>query len=221
MKLMTIFSQLETSELKQLSCIDQATGKIKADQYQGIVDVMNQGLVDLHTRFKLKVGTVTVPVDPLVGTYDLSKFDPHVKGRFLQLHDVRDECDRVLQTGGYGKQCINFTSPMLMVVPELLRTVYPVRQITVQYRSLPQRICDLYGDLDPEMVDVDLPVPYMWALCLYVASRLHTPVGLQDGTYRVNAFLGLFNAECTRLEETNLDLDYQQDLGHLRRGGWA
>lgn len=221
MKLTTIFSQLETSELKQLSCIDQATGKIKADQYQGIIDVMNQGLVDLHTRFKLKVGTVTVPVDPLVATYDLSKFDVNVKGRFLQLHDVRDECDRVLPTGGYGGHHINFTSPLLMVVPESLRTVYPVRFITVQYRSLPTKIGDCYGDIDPEMIDVDLPVPYMWALCLYVASRLHTPVGLQDGTYRVNAFLGLFQAECNRLVETNMDLDYQQDMGHLQRGGWA
>lgn len=221
MKLTTIFSQLETSELKQLNCIDPATGKIKTDQYQAIVDVMNQGLVDLHTRFKLKVGSVTVPIDPLVGTYDLSKFDPNVKGRFLQLHDVRDECDRVVQTGGFGQHCVNFISSMLMVVPEVLRTVYPVKQITVQYRALPAKVGDCYGDIDPELIDVDLPVPYVWALCLYIASRLHTPVGLQDGTYRVNTFLSLYTAECSRLKDENVELDYQQDMGHLQRGGWA
>lgn len=221
MKLSTIFSQLETSELNQLSCIDTSTGKIRPEKYQAIVDMLNQGLVDLHTRFKLKVGTVTVPIDPAVGTYDLSKFDPNVKGRFLQLHDVRDECDRVLPTGGFGGHHINFISSMQMVVPENLRTVYPVRQVIVQYRALPTRIGDCFGDIDPEYVDVDLPVPYIWALCLYVASRLHTPVGLQDGTYRVNAFLGLYNAECTRLKDENVELDYQQDMGHLRRGGWA
>lgn len=221
MKLSYIFSQMETSELKQLNCIDPLHGKIKTESYQGIVDVMNQGLVDLHTRFKLKIGTVTVPIDPTVAVYDLTKFDLQVKGRFLQLHDVRDECDRVLPTGGYGGHHINFTSPMTMVVPESLRTRFPVRQIIVQYRSLPTRIGDCFGDIDPEMVDVDLPVAYVWALCLYVASRLHTPVGLQDGTYRVNAFLGLFNAECTRLEDSGMALDYQQDMGHLQRNGWA
>lgn len=221
MRLMTVFSQLETSELNQLSCIDPVTGKIKPEKYQAIVDVMNQGMVDLHTRFKLKVGTVTVPIDRDQAQYDLAKFDPNVKGRFLQLHDVRDEHDRVLPTGGYGGHNINFISSMQMVVPETLRTVYPIRQVVVQYRSLPTRIGGCDCEIDPEYDEVDLPQPYVWALCLYVASRLHTPVGLQDGTYRVNAFLGLFNAECKRLEESNMQLDYQQDLGHLRRGGWA
>jgi hypothetical protein len=94
-------------------------------------------------------------------------------------------------------------------------------RVNVLYRSLPTKIGDCYGDLDPELVEVDLPMAYVWALCLYVASRLHTPVGLQDGTYRVNAFLGLFNAECTRLEEFGMDLDFQRDLGQLQRGGWA
>lgn len=221
MKLMTVFSQLETSELNQLSCVDQATGKIKPEKYQAIVDVMNQGLVDLHTRFKLRVGTVTVPIDPTVAQYDLSKFDPHVKGRFLQLHDVRDEHNRVLPTGGYGGHNINFVTNMQMVVPENLRTVYPIKQVVVQYRSLPQKVGDCYGDIDPECVDVDLPVSYMWALCLYIASRLHTPVGLQDGTYRTNAFLGLFQAECNRLKEENVELDYQDDASQFRRGRWA
>lgn len=221
MRLMTVFSQLETSELNQLSCIDQATGKIKPEKYQAIVDVMNQGMVDLHTRFKLKVGTVTVPIVSDQAQYDLTEFDPNVRGRFLQLHDVRDECDRVLPTGGYGGHHINFVSSLLMVVPEILRTTHPIRQVVVQYRALPSKIGGCDCDIDPEFDEVDLPQPYVWALCLYIASRLHTPVGLQDGTYRVNAFLGLFNAECKRLQETNLDLDYQQDLGHLRRGGWA
>lgn len=221
MRLMTVFSQLETSELNQLSCIDPATGKIKPEKYQGVVDIMNQGMVDLHTRFKLKVGTVTVPVDRDKSQYNLADFDPNVRGRFLQLHDVRDECDRVLPTGGYGGHHINFVSAMEMVVPENLRTVYPIRQVVIQYRALPTRIGSVDCEIDPEYDEVDLPQPYVWALCLYVASRLHTPVGLQDGTYRTNAFLGLFNAECQRLEEANMDLDYQQDMGHLRRGGWA
>lgn len=221
MRLMTVFSQLETSELNQLSCIDPVTGKIKPEKYQAIVDVMNQGMVDLHTRFKLKVGTVTVPIEADKSEYDLAKYDPHVRARFLQLHDVRDECDRVLPTGGYGGHHINFVSSLQMVVPETLRKVYPVRQVVVQYRAMPALIGRCDCDIDPEYDEVDLPQPYVWALCLYIASRLHTPVGLQDGTYRVNAFLGLFNAECTRLQEANMELDYQQDLGHLRRGGWA
>lgn len=221
MKLNYIFSQLETSELKQLSCIDPATGKIKQDQYQGIVDVMNQGLVDLHTRFDLKIGRVEVPIDPLVSTYDLTKFDPQVRGRFLQLHKVTDEVGRDLRVNDFTDTALSFRSQLVFEVPETLRTVYPLKRAIVLYRSLPAKIGDCYGDVDPELIDVELPMAYVWALCLYVASRLHTPVGLTDGTYRVNAFLGLFQAECARLEEVGMDMDFQKDLGHLRRGGWA
>lgn len=221
MKLSYIFSQMETSELKQLNCIDPATGKIKADQYQGIVDVMNQGLVDLHTRFDLKIGKVEVPIDPAVAVYELTKFDTQVRGRFLQLHKVTDECGRNLPVNDFTNCSLHFRSPLVFEVPEYLRTMHPLKQAVILYRSLPTKIGDCYGDIDPEMLDVDLPMAYVWALCLYVASRLHTPVGLQDGTYRVNAFLGLFQAECTRLSDVGVDMDFQQDLGQIQRGGWA
>lgn len=221
MKLSTVFSQLETSELNQLSCIDQTTKKIKADKYKAIVDVMNQGLVDLHTRFDLRIGRVVVPIDPSVGVYDMSAFDPTVKGRFLQLHRVIDECAREVRVNDMSENSINFRSQMVFEVPEHMRTVHPLKQLNISYRALPTKVGGCYDDIDPEFEDVDLPVAYMWALCLYIASRLHTPVGLQDGTYRVNAFLGLYQAECSRLSDAGMDLDFQKDLGHFRRDGWA
>ncbi|AXC36462.1 virion structural protein [Pseudomonas phage phCDa] len=212
---------METTELNQLSCVDQTTKKIKPEKYQAIVDVMNQGLVDLNTRFKFQIGKVEVPIDQAVGVYDLTKFDPQIRGRFMQIHDVKDECGRPLSVNAFNNQGVNFRSALVMEVPEYLRTVYPVRRLTVQYRALPKKIGDCYGDIDPEMIEVDLPVMYIWALCLYVASRLHTPVGLQDGTYRTNAFLGLFNAECNRLEEAGMDLESVVDSNQFRQGGWA
>lgn len=221
MRLSTIFSQMETTELNQLSCVDTTTKKIKPDKYQAIVDVMNQGLVDLNTRFKFQLGKVVVPIDPAIAEYDLTKFDSQVQGRFMQLHDVKDECGNTIPVNTFTDRGVNFRSALLMEVPDYLRRVHPLRVVTVEYRALPRKIQDCFGDIDPEMIEVDLPVMYVWALCLYVASRLHTPVGLQDGTYRTNAFLGLYNAECNRLEEGGFDLDFQQDMGHFRRGGWA
>lgn len=221
MNLNYIFSQLETSELRQLNCIDPITGKIKADQYEGIINVMNQGMVDLHTRFDLKIGKVEVPIDPAVELYDLTKFDTQVRGRFLQLHKVMDECGRDLRVNDFTPASLHFRSQLVFEVPEYLRTVHPLRQATVLYRSLPTKIADCYGDSDASEINVELPMAYVWALCLYTASRLHTPVGLQDGTYRVNAFLGLYQAECTRLVEVGMDIDFQRDLGSMRQDGWA
>lgn len=221
MRLSTLFSQLETTELNQLSCVDSTTKKIKPDKYQAIVDVMNQGLVDLNTRFKFKIGKVEVPIDPAVGEYDLTKFDPQIRGRFMQLHDVKDERGVPLAVNTFTDRGVNFRSVLVMEVPDYLRRVMPLRLVTVQYRALPKKIGDCYDDIDPEMIEVDLPVMYIWALCLYVASRLHTPVGLTDGTYRTNAFLGLYNAECNRLEEIGLDLESVVDNNQYRRGGWA
>src|SRR5216117_2377453 len=161
MKLMTVFSQMETSELNQLSCIDSTTKKIKPDKYQAIVDVMNQGLVDLHTRFDLRIGKLTIPIDPTVETYDMTKFDASVRGRFLQLHQVTDERGCVIAVGGMNDSSIGFRSQMVFDVPLCMRTVYPIKALNIQYRSLPTKIGDCYGDVDPEMIDVDLPVAYV------------------------------------------------------------
>ena len=221
MRLSTIFSQMETTELNQLSCVDKTTKKISPDKYQAIVDVMNQGLIDLNTRFKFQIGKVEVPIDPLVAEYDLTKFDKQIRGRFMQLHDVKDERGTPLAVNTFTDRGVNFRSMLVMEVPTYLRTVHPLKFVTVQYRSLPKKIGDCFGDIDPEMVDVDLPDAYVWALCLYVASRLHTPVGLQDGTYRTNAFLGLYNAECNRLDEVGMDLESVVDNNQIRSGGWA
>lgn len=222
MKLSTAFAQLETSELNQLSCVDQATGKIMPTKYSAIVEVMNAGLVDLHTRFKLKVGTVKVPILPDVELYDLSAYDKQVAGRFLQIHDIKDDKGHTLAVNDFTDRSVSFISRLQMVVPESVRNYYPTKEITVQYRALGRRIMDCFGDIDPEVTEIDLDAPYLWALCLYTASRLHMPVGLQDGTQRLNAFFGLYNAECARLEEAGLALGYvEQQTAAIRRGGWA
>ncbi|MBO6277648.1 MAG: hypothetical protein J6N20_09490 [Pseudomonas sp.] len=221
MRLSTLFSQMETTELNQLSCVDTVTKKIKPEKYQAVVDVMNQGLVDLNTRFKFQIGKVEVPISRDIGEYDLTKFDNQIRGRFMQIHDVKDECGVPIQVNTFTDRGVNFRSALIMEVPEYMRTVHPLRLVTVQYRALPKKIGDCFGDIDPELIEVDLPVMYIWALCLYVASRLHTPVGLQDGTYRTNAFLGLYNAECNRLEEVGMDLESVVDSNQFRSGGWA
>lgn len=221
MRLSTIFSQMETTELNQLSCVDTTTKKIKPDKYQGIVDVMNQGLVDLNTRFKFKINVVTVPIVSDVAVYDLTKFSAEVKGTFMQLHSVKDEHGSPLSVNTFTPRGVNFRSAMIMEVPEYLRKTVDLKQVTVEYRALPRKIQDCFGEIDPEMIDVDLPPMYVWALCLYVASRLHTPVGLQDGTYRTNAFLGLYNAECNRLDDEGFDLEEVVDNNQHRSGGWA
>lgn len=221
MRLSTIFSQLETTELNQLSCVDTATKKIRPDKYQAIVDVMNQGLVDLNTRFKFKIGTVTVPMVPGIKIYDLTKYSGEVKGTYMQLHSVKDDRGNSLSVNAFGDRGVNFRSALVMEVPDYMQQVQGIKHVVVEYRSLPRKIQDCFGDIDPELTEVDLPDMYVWALCLYVASRLHTPIGLQDGTYRTNAFLGLYNAECNRLEEGGFDLEEVVDNSQFRQGGWA
>jgi hypothetical protein len=222
MKLSTAFTQMEMSELNQLSCVDQGTGKIMPTKYQAIVEVMNAGLVDLHTRFKLKVGTVTVPIEADKEVYNLADYGTQVNGRFLQLHSVQDEHSREIAVNDFTDRSVNFLNRLTMVVPPVLRRDYPVKNLVVKYRSLGSRIMDCYGDIDPEITEIDLDMPYLWALCLYTASRLHMPVGLQDGTQALNAYFGLYNAECARLTDAGLDLGYvEQQTNAIRRAGWA
>lgn len=222
MKLSYVFAQLASGELNSLSCVDSTTATVKPTKYASLVGLINSGLIDLHTRFKLKIGKVVVPILPDQEVYRLEKVVPGTQSRFLQVHAITDNFGRSLGMNDFtNHRSVHFTNKTEMHVPHFLRNDDKVTEITVQYRAMPKPLGMCDDSIDPECMDVDLDYAYCWALCLFIASRAHQPVGLQDGTHASNVYVGLYNAECNRLTETNLELDYQTQGQDIRRAGWA
>lgn len=221
MKLSFLFSQMQSGELRQLSVVDSSTGKMKPEKYQSVVDMINSGLIDLHTQLKIKIGEVRVPVDPAIEVYDLGVIDPFVKTRFLQVHDVTDAHGRAIPFNDFGSHMsVHFTSRTVLHAPKHVRDFHGVSEIVVKYRAMPKLLGCCDDDIDPDVIDVDLDYMYAQALCYWVASRLHGTVGLQDGTHSINSYVSLYNAEVQRLNGGGFEQSFvgNHDAAFVR--GW-
>lgn len=217
-----IFSQLQSAELNNLSCVDPLTKKIKPDKYGAVVSQISAGLTDLHTRFLMKLGSVVVPMVVGQEVYNLRTVDPKTKGELLRIHQVFDNRGRELNMNDHMERFSVFTTDNFTLhVPECLRVEEGITSLKVVYRRNHKQltVCDDEYD-DIECTDVDLDYAYLPALCYYVASRLHGPVGLQDSVHSINAYVSMYNAECNRLEEANLSLDYVANNVTPRSKGW-
>lgn len=224
MKLSLIFSQLQSAELNNLSCVDPATKKVKPERYADLIATISAGLTDLHGRFLLKLGMVTFPLVSGQDVYNLNVIDKATKGNLLKIHAVKDNCGRELGLNDFTERFSVFTTDTHTIhVPQHLMLQDKVSSLTVTYRKnhTPLVYDDSISDADElDYINIELDHAYLYALCLYVASRLHGPVGLQDSTHTINAYVGMYNAECNRLEEANLALDYVATNTRAYRAGW-
>lgn len=222
MKLSFVFNQLAGSELKQLALVDETTGRLRADKYQTVIDAINLGLIDLYGRFLLKIGKVTVPLVEDQEVYNLALIDKKIGAKMIQIHDIRDQHGHVVPYNDFSKPfSVHFTQKTVMHVPKALIRDHGSKEIILTYRSMPKQTAACSPVMDADILDVDVDYAYVKALCYFVGSRMHAPVGLQDATYQPNAFYSMYEAECQRLEDENFELSYVAYDDKVQRNGWA
>lgn len=222
MKLSVIMAQLESGELNNLSCVDQETKKVKPSAYKTIVEMVNSGVIDLHGRFPMKMGYLDVPLSLTQETYSLPVIEPGIQRKLMRIQEIHDQCGHPIGMNDHtNRRSVYTTDSFTLHVPSQLRTHEHVTSLRVSYRRMPKPLptCD-DGFYDFECMEVDLDYPYMLALCYFIASRLHGPVGLQDSTHSINSYVSLYNAECNRLEEANLSQDSIAVNDRPRKNGW-
>lgn len=224
MVLQEVFDQLATAELNNIYLVDQLTKEIDPAMYAKVAAVVNGALTALHTRFLLRTGRLTLVLDPTISTYQLNsrymqgklakantpqylKLSPDFKDNLLKVHAVTDECGRKygINNGTDYFSVHEAAYDTLMVSPDLYEK-HKVRELTIEYRQDHKMIPTRCDGLDPECYGLTLPRTHLMALCLHVASRLHQPIGLQDGTYSSNSFAVMYNQECARLDGESLHL---------------
>lgn len=210
MKLSEIFNQLTHGELSQIHLGGSDVGVIDESNHDKILSHVNMGLLALYKRFPLKEGRVSLVLEPGKRTYLLDANEvlkvERVYGPDSTELGLNDESDPLA--------CAT-PSPHSLRVPVGLAS----GSLEVVYRAKAPQL--LMGLTTPDEVEVELPYSHLEPLLLYVASRVHNPIGMVNELNMGNTYYAKYEAACQELEQVNLRVDQGSQNTRLRRNGWA
>lgn len=248
MKLSEIFGQLTSGELAQVGLGGAKTGAIAEADYHKVLNHVNLGLEDLHSRFTIRKGQLTLALQPGKATYSLSsKFAVNSRRSQELVRYVMDtpeepfqddiiKVERVLTDAGYemvlnvddDSESVSTPSTTLLRLPAVMVTGNPgdrpdylkTSQLEVFYRATHPPIVKPIGFFDPTRVEVHLPRTYLQALLYFVAARVHNPMGMNQEFYSGTVFSSKYEQECLRLKDANVEIDTKARNTRAERGGW-
>ena len=223
MKLSEIFDHLSSGELSQVFLGTSQDDELLEENYSKLVSHINLGLIDLYSRFALKIERISLVTDPTAMLYKLAvpnllKIEKvmALDGQELPVNNgvVRYSCTTpAMDTLRFPKSVVE-QSPDL---PYWLKTT----QFEVTYRALPVKIAPVNGIIDPPSIEVDIPYSHLTALLYFVASRVNNPLGMVNEFHSGNSWAAKYNNECARLLAQGLEIDPMQDNDKLSSRGFV
>jgi hypothetical protein len=242
MLLSDLFAQLTYAELSQIKLGGAGANGITKENQLQMLQHVNAGLTELHTRYHLKEGTLKLALDPTIDTYVLSKayavgnresrkpvkyildsVSQPFLDTVLKIERVYDEQGRELELNTSTdranplSQALRTPNLNTIVVPPALAAT----QLTVVYRANHPRIVKEDNSFDPSEVEIDLAPQYENALVLYIASRVFNPIGLNQEFHDGNNYWAKFEAACANIGQAGLELNKTNEVDRMERGGWA
>jgi len=241
MKLTEVFQALTYGELRQLHIGGAEEQGITKDNQNEILTHVNLGLTELHKRFLLKEGRVTLHLVPGLRTYTVSRkhavsnmeswgVEKYIHDSMLQpFEDDLLKIERVFDaTGqelalnagdlGYGHPLnVRTVSMNTLVLPELLKG----DTVDVVYRANHPQLIREDNSFDPAEIEVDLPYSHLEALLFYVASRVMNPIGAGGNFHEGNNYAAKFEAACQLLDNQGHRLDVGEGNTRFARNGWV
>lgn len=215
MNLKTIFDQLSYGELKNVFLAENSEGEgLDESRKKQLLVHINMGLTVLYTRFFLKEGNHVLNVLPDMYRYELAKELPDL----LRIERIEDLGGNEYPVNVMGDGCSFHTpSARTLVVPTGLK------QTTFQltYRANHPRLDDLSALYPADMIEVELPHTHLEPLLLYIASRVHNPIGMTETFHEGNNYAAKFEAACQQLERTNYAIDQTEVDERFQTGGWV
>lgn len=243
MKLQNIYDQLRRGELCQLSIGGENQGVINEKNHLVVLNAVNLGLANLHSRFNLKEGSLKLILVPGVYNYNLksafalgnpdsTELVRYIEGEFLddlaKVEAVYTEEGHEIALNSRGKYSCSTPNTHTLRVPVSivdqdidLHTNLKTNALDVVYRALhPEIVPDEYFGLEIEEVEVDLPYPYLEPLLYFVAGRLHHPAGMVGDFQMGASYSAKYEQACQRLENINLQTDKGAENNKFIRNGW-
>ena len=236
MQLSDIFSQLSFGELSQLSIGGANAGVIDASNYPNAVAHVNMGLNALYSRFPLKEGRLTFNLQPGRTLYPLdTREDTDFTGNDDFLDDVikvekvftAEGVEMSVNDGADFYSCHTPSATVLRVPYDLVNagTDLPSELVTsalkVAYRASHPLIVVNGAGFNPAYVTVELPYSYLQPLLLFIASRIHNPIGMTNEFNAGNNYAAKYEKACQQLEQLGLRIDQGSQNTRLQRNGWV
>lgn len=248
MKLQEVFDQLTYGELSQLSIGGNEMGVISPANYNRLVPHVNLGLTQLYKRFPLKEGRFKLELQsnrtvyPLTSKYAVSSRSSQELVRYIKdslsapfKEDIH-KIEKVVASTGYEYSLNDesdeygmFTpsatvlrvsldvADQVMDLPDELKT----RMVEIVYRANHPLIIADGADLEPDLINLELPYSHLEPLLLFIASRVHTPTGMTNETNMGNTYFAKYEAACQLLEVKGLQVDQGSQNSRLYRNGWV
>ena len=230
------FQQLFVSTEINAGTEDADNNKVAAVK---ILPSVRLGLTELHKRFLLREGTLTVSLDGR-STYVLTKIKTvSNNGTDQYIQDTADEpflddvmkIERVLDNDGceipFNKEAhlgaVRATSYNTLLVPTDLKRASgtPVTTLTVIYRANHVPINTETALQDPTTASIDLPVTHLEALLAYIAARVVTPLGFSGESHEGNNYMAKFERACQVLNAAGMQVDTARESTKLQDRGWV
>lgn len=245
MNLKEVFDQLTYGELSQLSIGGGEAGTIAPAQYDRVIAHINLALLALYKRFPLKEGELKLELVAGRTEYDLkSRFAVTSKTSKEPVRYIKDtavapfrddlfKVERVYAESGYEFGINDLDDPYSLGTPTSTKLRVPkvivdkgpdlhddlkTATLKVVYRAAHAKIVPEGTDLDPEMVELELPETHLQPLLLFVASRVHMPGGMSGEFNAGNNYLQQYELACQEIMGLGLrpDQDSQPDRLHAK-----
>lgn len=236
MTLQDIYDQLSYGELRDLFLAvagPDALEDMPLESYAKVLPSVQLGLTELHKRFFIREGQFYVELQTDQSHYKLTpkyaqsntKSSEPVKYIIDTIEPFTDnlfKVERVLATyletpteldlnerGNAAAVHTNYFDNL--VVPtdsEKAPWLKETTQIDVRFRANHPKLDANIANVAPTAVQIDLPPMYLEALCLFVASRLHNPIGMTpEGAQQGSTYFQKFLASCDTLKRHNFEID--------------
>jgi hypothetical protein len=226
MTLDDIYNQLSLGELRQLfmggKSIDNPNAGISADNYARFLPSIQLGITELHKRFLLREGHADVPLRNNQVTYVL--YIPELFKVERIYGSYREQKYEIPLNEVNNLSAIRATSYNTLLVPadtEDAPWLKETSSLHIVYREDHPTIDKYAANDDPVSVNIELAMVYMEPLLLYVASRLHNPIGMVSEFHQGNNYAAKFEASVAALKLLDFEIDTDEENSKLHDRGFV
>jgi hypothetical protein len=225
MNVQEIFDQLTSGEFSQLAIGGQSNGAIDENNWAAVLDHINLGLASLYTRFFLKEGRLTLDLAPPETVYTLDAADLLKVEQVLTLDGVAldlNDAMKPLAVMLASMKVLRVPADIVNQAADLPEDFQNLTQLEVVYRAKhPKLVMDnLFA---PDSTEVELPESHLEALLMFVASRVHQPVGMgvQAEFNSSNNYFQRYEMACQALLNAGVTMDRSLESSQFHERGFV
>lgn len=237
MTLDDIYTQLSYGELRQLflsgRTIDDSEAKLTKAQHAKLLPSVQLGLTELHKRMflreaelqvELQTGQVVYALTPKYAESNNASKEPikYIKDATSKFQNNLLKIERVYGTWNEEEYAIPLniqgdptavrtTSYNVLTVPtdeEKAPWLTETTHLRVVFRADHPEIPAQLANISPRSVEIYLPPTHIEALCFYIASRQHNPLGMVPGAmHEGNNYFQRFEASIQELKNLSMEID--------------